>query len=308
MEQLLDASTGLEQVIITPNCVNHKPWMDVTEHQGYTGILIALSKLPHLNHLQWPTIIDVSRVQSVQEQTTRPFSSLLHLKSRIESGAFGPLLAILPGLKVLDTLVGQPGLEDDDDRDDDYNYTQFLTPIAQCHNLEALELRLSGDAEIDGPLFMQIPLNCSNLEVLKITSSRTLQIDLSRAEISTFATSLPQLQKLDLWEVLYFDAANLRLFAGWCPDLKECAVTSIELLSLNPEELPLFPKLQKLHLYMGIDYDDTQDDESTVSEYIEIIKHHMPRLEDFYIDSDDYPGADVNRGLKEWTALNKKSN
>lgn len=106
MKQLFDASTGLEQVILTPNCVNHKPWMDATEHQGYTSIFIALSKLPHLNYLQWPTIIDALRVQAVQEQTKRPFSSLLRLKSRIEPSAFGSLLAILPGLRVFDILVG----------------------------------------------------------------------------------------------------------------------------------------------------------------------------------------------------------
>lgn len=302
MEQFLDASTGLEQVILTPNCANHKPWVDATEHQGYTRIFIALSKLPHLNHLQWPTITDASRVQAAQEQTTRPFSSLQQLKSRMESDAFGPLLAIISGLKVLDTLVGQQGLEDDDDRNDDYSYTEIFPPIAQCHSLEALELYLPGDPEIDGSSFMQIPSNCSNLKVLKISCTSSLRIDLNRAEMNTFATSLPELRELEICEALYFDASNLRSFARCCSGLEECTIDWMELLSLRTEKTPLFPKLRKLYLYPR---DYSQMDESAESEYIKIIKHHMPRLEDFYLDEVE---KEINRSLKEWTESKKRSN
>ncbi|KAG6993759.1 hypothetical protein G7Y79_00051g086790 [Physcia stellaris] len=306
MERFLDASTGLEQVILTPNCVYCRPWTDETEDKDYTGIFIALSKLPRLNHLQWPTIIDASRVQAVQAQTTRPFMSLLQLRSRIEPGAFDPLLSILRGLNVLDTLVLQRGLDDYDKSDDDYNDTEILSPIAQCHSLEVLKLVLSRDTEIDGPLFMQIPLNCSKLKVLTMYSNYGLRINLSAAEMNTFATSLPQLRELHLMVGLQFDASDLRSFARYCSGLEECTVNYMDLLSLTTEEPPLFPKLRLLNLCPDFNR-WTKVKKSAAPHYIEIIKYHMPRLEDFDWGSDQYPERTISRGLKKWTESKKRS-
>lgn len=153
---------------------------------------------------------------------------------------------------------------------------------------------------------MQIPSNCPNLEVLRIDCSDSLRIDLSRTEMSTFATSLPQLRILQLYQVLYFDAADLRLLAACCSDLEECTVDGMELLSLKTEEPPLFPQLRKPHLYEVFDYDSTEDDETNLSRYIEIIEYHMPHLEDFYFATPDSLEKDINRGLKQWTKSNKR--